>query len=244
MTLLYRIAEYILCIFFPARCIFCNEVIEPLQLCCDGCRGEISTIRPPVCPLCGCHEEDCECSGHHHAYDAVLAPFYYEKAVRHGILRLKKWDDPKAIAFFAAKMAAVLRREYPELPFDGIGYIPMTKRKMRQREYNQSRLLAKELAKAVKLPLSHALIKRYETKPQKGLGHAQRSGNVLGAFDVIETLPGERMLLVDDVITTGATAGECAKMLKLLGAKTVTVIGIAVTPPKREKEENEPAADT
>lgn len=241
MMRLRRMGEFLACLIFPERCIFCNEVIEPLRLCCEACRGAIVPIRPPICRLCGCNEEDCECSGHRHAYDGVVAPFYYEEAVRRGVLRLKRWDDPKAIRFFASQMAAVVRREFPELSFDGVCYVPMTKTKARARAFNQSRLLAGELARILKLPLHHALVKPYETKPQKGLRRAERSGNVLGAFDVTADTPGKRVLLVDDVITTGTTAGECAKMLKLADAEAVTVIGIAVAPPKREDDEKRPA---
>jgi ComF family protein len=235
-----RIGEYLLCFLFPERCIFCNQVIQPLQLFCEDCRETIATVRPPVCLLCGHNKDDCSCKGHRHPYDAVIAPFYYEESVSRGILRLKTWDDPRAIRFFSAQMAAALRREYPDLPFDGVCYVPMTKRDRRRREYNQSHLLARELSRVLQMPLYHSLVKLYETKSQKSLKRAQRSGNVLGAFDVRGEAPGKSLLLVDDVVTTGATVSECAKMLKLAGAETITVVTIAVSAPQRE-EENEKA---
>lgn len=236
MKRIQRLLHVLLCVLFPERCIFCNEVIEPLQLCCEHCRQSISTVRPPICPFCGAAKKECSCGKNRHAYDRVMAPFYYEEAVRRGLLRLKRWDDPQAIDFFASQMAAVVRRECPELAFDGVCYIPMTKRDRRRREYNQSELLARELAKKLELPLLYSLVKIYETKPQKGLNRAQRSGNVLGAFDVKESLAGKKFLLVDDVVTTGATAHECAKMLKLYGADIVMMAAVAITAPKKEEK--------
>ncbi len=232
----FRRFLYVLsCFLFPERCIFCNTVIEPLQLSCEPCRKTIATISPPVCPYCGANKKACGCHKKKHAYDRVVAPFYYEGSVREGILRLKKWDDPRAVSFFASQMAAALRRELPALPFDGICFMPMTTNDYRKREYNQSRLLANKLAELLQLPLYDVLTKIYETKPQKGLSRAQRSGNVLGAFDVTADVRGRSFLLVDDVVTTGATAHECAKMLKLYGAESVTVTGVAVTPPPKKE---------
>lgn len=236
MKRMKRFWERVVCVFFPDRCIFCNAVIEPLTLCCDDCRKEIHTVRPPLCPFCGCSKADCTCKQHRHPYEKVMAPFYYSGAAGSGIRRLKRWDDPKAIRFFAAQMAAVVRRECSPFPFDGVCYVPMTKADQRKREYNQSRLLAAELAGELGLPLYSLLVKRYETKPQKTLKKAERSGNVLGAFDVIGEIPGPHLLLVDDLVTTGSTVGECAKMLKLAGAETVTVVSIAVSAPRSEEE--------
>lgn len=224
--------ERLICVFLPDRCIFCNTVIEPLTLCCDECRDELHTVRPPVCAYCGRSRTDCVCKQHRHSYEAVVAPFYYSGAARQGVRRLKRWDDPKAIRFFASQMAAVVRREFPDLDFDGVCGVPMTDKDVRRRGYNQSELLAKTVAEILGLPLCPVLVKRYQTVPQKALKRTERSGNVLGVFDVTELLPGRRMLLVDDLVTTGSTVGECAKMLKLAGAKTVTVVAIAVSAPQ------------
>ena len=238
MTWLRRIWEYAVCFLFPERCIFCNEVIEPLRLCCDRCRGELATVTPPLCRYCGRSKTDCDCHRRHHPYDGVAVPFYYKDAAQKGILRLKRYDDPKAFTFFATQMAAVIRREYPDEVFGGVCYVPMTAADKRRREYNQSALLAAEVAKRLELPLLPILKKRYETKPQKGLDRAHRSGNLLGVFDVTDAVNGQTLLLVDDVLTTGATLSECAKMLKLAGADRVIATAIAVSAPKEKTQEN------
>lgn len=236
MNAFRRLLYVLSCFLFPERCIFCNETIAPLQLSCPACRADMPTVTPPICPCCGANQKACACDKKRHAYDRVMAPFYYEGAVRLGVLRLKKWDDPRAVRFFAAQIAAVVRREMPDLPFDAVCFMPMTKRDFRDREYNQSKLLAENVAKLLQLPLSNALTKIYQTKPQKGLDSSARSGNVLGAFDVEESFSARTVLLVDDVVTTGATAHECAKMLKLYGAQTVVVAAMAITPPPKKEE--------
>lgn len=221
--------EYLLSAIFPERCIFCNAVIEPLQRACRTCRESIHVIKPPTCSYCGCSLEECHCQKHRHYYDEVIAPFYYKDAVRQGVLRLKIWDDPHALAYFSTQMCAALHRQYPdELPFDVVCYMPMTKTARYQRGYNQSRLLASEIAKTLQIPLCHSLIKLYDTVSQKGLKMWQRRGNMLGVFDVCEPVGGLHVLLVDDVLTTGASADECAKMLKIYGAETVTVATVSV----------------
>ncbi len=223
-----------MCFFFPQRCIFCNEVIEPHSLCCETCAATVHPIAPPLCSYCGANRKDCSCGKHHHLYKRVVAPFYYRDAVRNGVLRLKQFDDPRAIDYFSRHMAAVLRREFPELPFDVIGYMPMTDAACRKRQYNQSELLAKAVGKKVALPVESLLKKLYETRPQKRLKLWQRKGNVLGVFDIARPVPGERILLVDDLLTTGASLDECCKMLLLGGAQSVTVLTIAVTPPEKD----------
>ena len=168
----------------------------------------------------------------------MAAPFYYELAPRSGVLRLKHCDDPDAIDYFTNRMQAVVRREYGNEPIDGLTYVPMTRRACREREYNQGELLAKSLGKRLMLPVLVTLAKQYETPPQKSLGYHARSGNVLGVFDVIDpTVRGKTLLLVDDVMTTGATLNECAKMLKIYGAKRVFAVTVAVPRGKTKTDE-------
>ena len=222
----------------PKRCAFCGALILPWRDSCVACSRQISVIKPPICPHCGEHKKNCKCGKRRQTFDKVAAPFYYELAARNGVLRLKHCDDPDAIDYFTDCMHEVVRREYGGESIDALTYVPMTRRARREREYNQGELLAKSLGKRLALPVWTTLVKLYETPPQKAMDYHARSGNVLGVFDVIESaVRGKTLLLVDDVMTTGATLNECAKMLKLYGAKQVFAVTVVV--PRRKKEPDE-----
>ncbi len=151
-------------------------------------------------------------------------------------------DDPRAIQFFAEQMAAVYHREYGTEQPAVVAAIPMTRRARFERGYNQSELLARAVAQRIGVPYEDVLAKVYETPSQKSVHGWQRAGNVLGAFDVTRAdgLRGKTVLLVDDVCTTGATADECAKMLKLYGVKRVLLLAATIRrtqyKPKQEEE--------
>ncbi len=221
---------------FPERCIFCDRVIPSLTLCCDECRREVEIIRPPLCPYCGVSKDDCDCHRRRHRYDRVAAPFYSDGPIYEGLLRLKRTDDPLAIGYFADQMAAVVRREFAEESLSAVVAVPMMEDAEYDRGYNQSSLLAQALAERLALSYWPILTKCYATKEQKKLSAWQRAGNVLGAFDVTDgtALADSTILLVDDVLTTGATTDECAKMLKLYGAARVLCVTAAIRRQKKQ----------
>ena len=107
--------------------------------------------------------------------------------------------------------------------------MPLHWRKRLERGFNQSELLAKFLAKRTGIPLVKSLQRRKQTDPQAGLTRAQRRTNVAGAFEVNrrQEVQGRHILLIDDVLTTGATASACSAVLKRAGAKRVTVLTLA-----------------
>ncbi len=221
---MYRILTFVL----PKRCVFCDTVIAPNRFFCEKCASKRSVVTPPICPYCGQSKQQCGCQKHRLAFDKVAAAFYYETAARDGVLRLKRYDDPDAVEYFSMQLYEVVLREYGNEPIDEITYVPMTSRALRNREYNQGELLARALGKRLNMPVRALLTKLYETRPQKELNIESRSGNLLGVFDVTETVRDKTILLVDDVMTTGATLHECAKMLKIYGAKRVLAVTVAV----------------
>ncbi|MGI6264061.1 MAG: ComF family protein [Acutalibacteraceae bacterium] len=229
-------AERLLAVFFPNRCAYCGEVVAYPDRLCAACEADLPLISPPACPDCGRARTDCVCQHHRHPYDLVLSPFYYRGVVRRALLRLKAAERPATVRELAARMLRRFVQSGHPLP-DGVTYVPMTRRDERDRGYNQSRLLAAEIADGLQLPLIDGLRKVQQTRPQKGLTALERSGNVLGAFDAAPgtDLSGKTLLLIDDLVTTGATAGECAKVLKLYGAEKVILLAAAVDPPRKQK---------
>lgn len=235
--------DRLLSILYPPRCVCCGCVLPAGERLCDACAAEAVRIQPPACPQCGCRVEDC--SGKHGKapYEAIVAPFYYEGAVRAGIHRFKFRDSPQSAGFFAREMEACIRKSLAEPPFELITCVPMRPEKEKERGYNQSALLAQELAALLGLPADcHTLRKLFDTPAQHELAGEERRGNVFGVFEAArpEAVAGKTVLLCDDVKTTGATLEECTKVLQLAGAKAVFCACIAITR-KKENQAHEPA---
>ncbi len=233
---LQKILDRALCAVFPRRCIYCGTVIVPERQICDDCETNLPYIAAPICPLCGHAKADCTCKQKKHKYKAICAPFYYEDAIVQAIHRLKFENKDFLSVPFASDMAACVRREYADIAFDAVTFVPFTKRQMRLREWNPSETLAKALAEQLHLPLETLLVKLYETKTQHTLERSARTGNVFGVFDAADQshIAGKTVLLVDDIKTTGATLHECAKMLMLADAKAVYACTFAVTKHKKK----------
>lgn len=234
--------DRLLSILYPPRCVCCGEVLPAGETLCEACEKRIVRIEAPVCLLCGYSLQDCGRKHPKTAYQEITAPFYYEEAVREGIHRFKFRDRPQSAIFFAREMAKSVRENMPGISFDLIVCVPMLPAKEKERGYNQSALLARELSTLLGVPADcHALCKSIDTPAQHELKGAGRKGNVFGVFEVPcpEAVEGKTVLLCDDVKTTGATLDECAKMLKFAGAKDVYCACIAVTR-KQDKAKQEP----
>jgi ComF family protein len=118
----------------------------------------------------------------------------------------------------------------------GILPVPLHKKRLREREFNQTALIGRSLGKNLRVPLiPDSLRKERETLPQTDVTGRERVKNVKGAFRVVDTIKGLDLLLVDDVITTGSTVRECAKVLVKAGAKSVTVVALARSMPKQNR---------
>lgn len=225
--------EYVLSLFFPNRCIFCNEVIGPYDALCTSCQSTLPWIKGEVCIFCGSSKEDCECKKRHgNFYDGIAAPLYYVGNVRKSIHNFKFKDDKNAYKVFAELMNETRVSVYKDIDFDYIAYTPMSLKHQKKRGYNQSRLLAEQISELSGIPFAEDLIlKIYPTRIQHKCIHwTERRGNLLGAFDVNPqfNVEGKNILLIDDVKTSGATLSECGKMLFLYGADSVYCLTAAV----------------
>ncbi len=196
-------------------------------------------MEDPVCERCGRTKSLCTCQKHRRHFDRCVAVMRYEDRAAKAVLDLKRHDEADRVETMAVEMVAALRRRVDAAAFDAVTCVPMHKNERRRRGFNQSEYLAKEIARLLDVPFYPALEKICETSPQKTLSRIERDGNLLGAYDVALSFQGERLLLVDDVITTGATLHECAKMLKIGGAASVTALVFAATMREDHKEESE-----
>jgi ComF family protein len=159
-------------------------------------------------------------------FDAVYSYGSYEGTLRK-LVHIYKYDGVRPLA---KPLAKFITRTLPrELRFDAVVPMPLHWRKRWQRGFNQSQLLAREIGRKWNVPVIDAVKRRKATASQAGLTNAKRRANVQGAFQPARRLDGMRVLLVDDVLTTGATASACARALKRAGATHVTLAALART---------------
>jgi len=240
--ILFKGKEAILSLIYPAFCLSCGKFI-PEGFLCPQCLNELKLISPPFCPLCGLpydisypSEHLCtEClSGKRH-FKMARSAFAYEGVGRE-LIHSFKFGKKKPLLPFLSQLMWKALSSYPELlSVDLVVSVPLHPKRERERGFNQSALLAKEMAKRTGLPFTPNLLRKVKlTPPQSSLTRKERLKVVKGAFTVAKrgniSLGGKKILLVDDILTTGATADECTRTLLSAGAKEVFVFTLARTP--------------
>lgn len=216
-----RVSAWCAKLLLPTRCPFCDAVLGfagPCAACAKALRAVRCTPGQPVPAL------------QHEARwtDAVYAPYFYEAAVRRAILRMKFSGRPDLARPLADAMAEALRAAGIPLSDAAVVPVPSGRRELRRRGYDVPLHLARVLGGELRLPVWQALCKTRETVPQAQLSGAARRQNLRGAFAVRppRSVAGRRILLVDDIYTTGATLDACAKALKEAGA--ASCIGLCI----------------
>ncbi|MFH1015167.1 MAG: ComF family protein [Nitrospirota bacterium] len=227
----YAVASQLLNSIYPSICPLCSNRSDSFQHSpiCTNCWLGIKRYSGPSCRICAAplvsvYSTVCkECLIHSPSFSMVLNYGIYSDALAEAI-NLMKFSGLKRFANPLGQLLLTL--EMPEC--DGIIPVPLSKHALRERGFNQSLLMARVISKKVKMPLyMDMLLKRKDTLPQVGLSAKERMKNLKGAFKTSGKINNMRLLLVDDVMTTGATARECSKTLMSAGAKEVIVITLA-----------------
>ena len=219
--------------FFPSRCPVCGAASDdPASLpFCSCCWRGISPYEGPACAICGEplpseHAIHCgQCLAGRPAYTKAFTFGLFEGALKEAI-HIYKFAPARRLS---APLAGMLySRGLPQA--QAVTAVPLSKKRLLERGFNQSMLLGGHIARwsGAKL-LPHAIVKVKETRPQAGLGRQERVRNLRGAFRADGCLGGMTVLLIDDVITTGATVRECSEALVRAGAKEVFVAALART---------------
>ena len=215
--------------FFPPQSIGCGKGGDFL---CAECCGKLPRIVPPFCNRCGKPQMSgsfCpSCWGIKASIDGIRSPFYFEGTIRKAIHELKYYNL-RALADPLAELLYVYM-QMSDISCDIIIPVPLHRGRLRQRGYNQSGLLAARLGKLAGLPvIEDCLVRVKDSKPQaRTKSGEERRENVSGAFICHDgNLQGRRVLLIDDVCTTGATLEACAETLKKKGVISVWGLTIA-----------------
>ena len=215
--------------FFPRWCVGCGGEGSFL---CTSCRQSLPRIVPPLCPRCGRpHPGGRLCPGCAEwsaSIDGIRSPFRFEGAVRQAVHKLK-YDNLRALA---GPLGELLSRYWSDHPVPGkvLVPVPLHKARLRERGYNQSCLLARELGRMVGLPVvADCLVRERQSSPQaRTFTVDERRSNVRGAFACRDNrLRGKQVLLIDDVATSGATLDACAVALQQSGAASVWALALA-----------------
>lgn len=205
----------ILNLLFPKKCILCRNILEKDETdLCHNCRinaPEFSSAKNNIPFVAG-----------------WTAVWYYRDNVKNSIHRYK-FRNARGYAAPYGRLLAI-RIQQMQTEFDYITWVPVSFRRRYRRGYDQVELLAKSVSKELGIPICATLKKVRHTPAQSGLRDAsQRKANVLGAYSVLPScdISGKTVLLLDDVITTGATTSECAKVLQASGAEKIYCAAIA-----------------
>ena len=210
-----RALDWFLDLLFPPKCALCGRLLDGEEGgICGGCRQQLPFTTGADSLRAG-------------AFGRCAVAFRYEGAVKDGIHALKFGGRPAAARAFAPYLAAAAERFVGE--FDAVTYVPVSRERLRQRGYDQSRLLAEAAAALLQAPAERTLEKLRDNPAQSTLSARERQVNVAGVYAPAPgaAIAGRRFLLIDDVLTTGSTLSACTDTLRQAGAASVVCAALA-----------------
>lgn len=232
-----KIIEHCITILYPRTCPVCGEIlkIDKLQICKE-CKKKINYIAEPLCKKCGkqlinLEQEFCfDCSSKEHKFTRGLALYRHDEWIRKSIYRFKYHNKREYAKIYANEIVLQYEERIRQWNADYLVPIPLHKSKLRTRGYNQAEDLCKELSKLLQIPMEKNCVLRIKkTLPQKELNDKQRKNNLKNAFKIGEIdVKLKKVILVDDIYTTGATIDSVAQVLIHSGVSDIFFITISI----------------
>jgi ComF family protein len=231
-------------ILYPPRCHLCGRFLHPTEgtlhpkhLCIE-CRAALAPVTHPLCSVCGNpfpasvgQDHLCEnCLRTNPWYDLARAPYLYSGPLMEAVQSFKYKSETHLISTFGPLLSSFAGGYISHPKGILIIPVPLHRKRLRERAFNQSLLLARAVSEHLGARLDYlSLVRRKYTAPQTGLSKEKRKRNVKDAFLIVNPggVKGQVILLVDDVFTTGHTLNECARTLKRSGARTVICLTLA-----------------
>jgi ComF family protein len=233
-----RAGEALLSLVYPPHCAACGTDTPAGEHLCEPCASTVRRIEPPFCAVCS-QPFDGAIEGEFTCANCGDREFYFEHAVSRclsrGVVRdfIHRFKYDKHL-YLRHRLAQWLAESLDDerirgRPFDALVPVPLHATRKRQREFNQAEILADLLSRRTKAPLLHCLVRTRDTPTQTRLDREERMENLRGAFQVRHTprVLDRHLLLVDDVLTTGSTVDECARVLCEAGAASIRVVTVA-----------------
>lgn len=213
-----RFVSHILDVLFPPKCVFCRRILQKGE---DGvCARCMQGVRP--LPGGGALTGD--------FFSLCVAALPYKGKVREAILRFKFKEDLSHVSLFGRYIADCVRENLSGR-YDLISWVPLSRQRLKKRGFDQAMLLAMAAALELSDVAAETLLKPVDAPAQSGIegGAEKRRANISGAYEVAdpELVRGRRVLLIDDIVTTGSTLSECARMLLMAGAESVCCAALA-----------------
>ena len=228
-----KIKLFLLDLLFPNRCPICSSFITYDSFVCDECFAKLSdniVDKTNVCEVCG--KNYCETHENLH-YSRTVSCYYYEETAKKGIISLKGESHN-----FGFHLAEILSEEIISDNLlknaDFIMPVPMSKQKLRTRGYNQAEVIAREISSRTGIPILKNVLFKHESQAQHTLGLKERQMNVSAFYSKETDLTGKKIILCDDVLTTGSTMNRCAELLINMNAECVYAAAGTIKKYKKE----------
>lgn len=204
---------------YPKRCFLCEKIIRYDETVCPECQKQLKEAKDITYRKYA--------KGGYTCVSSVPYTDNFARAIINFKFHGKKQHSPQ----IAQVIADTVKKEYSDNHFDFITFVPMHKKNLRKRGYNQCELIAKDLSEILGIPAVATLRKTRFTKPQHELKAAKRGDNVKGAFRITDKnlVKDMDILLLDDIITTGNTLGECAKTLDIYSPRSINCVTFAIS---------------
>lgn len=223
-------------LLFPRRCPVCGGVAMPKgRLICPACLKQLSFVSSPACMKCGKEigsrdQEYCtDCIRRKKSFTRGFALLNYDSRAAVSMAAVKYHNKREYLDFYARSAALRFEKQFRQAGIQVIVPVPVHASRLKTRGFNQAAVLAEKLSAELGIPWEELLIRVKKTDPQKSLGSAERLKNLRGAFEAEqEAGKWERVLLVDDIYTTGSTAEICSRALLKTGVKQVFVFAVCI----------------
>ncbi len=217
----------------------CGNIITPRQqIVCPGCVNIFQVIKDPKCLKCGKpveqeEQEYCfDCTKTTHNYNRGISLWIYDEKVKKSIANFKFHHRREYSKYYIQEILHYYKEEIIRVAPEVLIPVPLHKSKLKERGFNQAYLLARGIGKSVGIPvIENYLLRCYKTKAQKRLNDRERAKNLDEAFivnPIYNTAPYSKVMLVDDIYTTGSTIDACAKVLLQTGMKEINFVSLSI----------------